>query len=195
MKKKYINIHHTAIYAEDDKAEQFDAVDEGHRKKWGNKSAMGYFGGYHYLVERNGFVGQFRNDWETGVHNKKSLMNYRAIGVCFAGNMSRQKLTRDQVKFSVELIKRLQNKYDIPDENVTPHRLYKATQCPGNFLVDPVWEYLQEEYDKMDTEKWKKEAQKWAMDNGISNGERPDDYMTRVELWQTLKNFNETFNS
>lgn len=166
MKKSYINIHHTAIFAENNTAEQFDAVNEAHRVRWNGKtkSRMGYYGGYHYLIERSGVIQQFRADDETGAHNNVSLMNYRAIGVCFAGNMSRQFLTDKQIESAVKLIKSLQTKHNIVDANITPHRLYKATQCPGNNIPDPVWDYLQSEYAKqeMDLEPWKKEVKKWA---------------------------------
>jgi len=182
MKKTSITIHHTAIYAEDDLGDQFDTVNESHRKRWngGTKSAMGLYGGYHYIVERNGAVQQFRNDWETGAHNNKGIKrigawlysaNSYALGITFAGNMSRQNLTDHQIKSAVELVKELQRKHGIPDENITPHRADKATQCPGNNLPDPVWNYLQEQNDKImldiepDIVKWHKGhkiIEKWS---------------------------------
>lgn len=198
MKKTSICLHHTAIYAEDDVAEQFDTVDKAHNERWqgATKSSMGYYGGYHYIIERNGAVQQFRNDWEVGAHNDKGIKwigagrysaNYYAIGVCFAGNMSRQPLTDKQIKAGYDLIVRLQKKYLIPDDQVLPHRHYKATQCPGNTLPDPILPYLKEMYEK--NTDWKAEAQAWAMANKISNGERPEEVATRVEVWQMLKNF------
>ncbi len=158
MKKTAINIHHTAMYANDDVSEQFDAVNTSHRVRWGGKtkSSLGFYGGYHYIVERNGTIQQFREDYEVGAHNNLGLKrigawvyscNYYALGVTFAGNMSRQDLTTEQVKSGVELIKRLQKTHNIIDDNVLPHRHYKPTQCPGNNLPDPVWSYLQEQYD------------------------------------------------
>jgi len=181
MVKTAINVHHTAIYAVDDVAEQFDTVNESHRKRWNGKtkSTMGHYGGYHYIVERNGTVQQFRNDGETGAHNNKGLKrigawlysaNHYAIGVTFAGNMSRQELTGEQIKSGVELIRRLRAKHDIPDENILPHRHYKPTQCPGNNIPDPVWSYLKEQYEKLedndpDIVKWNKKyklIEKWG---------------------------------
>ena len=201
MGKTAINLHHTAIYAKDDVAEQFDAVNEGHRKRWNGKtkSKMGFYGGYHYIIERSGEVQQFRNDWENGAHNDKGIKwvgikrvsaNYYALGVCFAGNMSRQNLSDAQVKAGVELINQLKEKHKIFDKDITPHRAHKATQCPGNNFPDPAWDYLKEMYDKLE-EPWKKQARDWAMSRGVSNGDRPDDPVTRVELWQTIKNYHE----
>lgn len=34
---------------------------------------------------------------------------------------------------------------------------------------------------------WEKDAREWAIKNGVSNGERPLDPLTRVELWETLR--------
>lgn len=36
---------------------------------------------------------------------------------------------------------------------------------------------------------WESAAQKWAIDNGVSNGERPLDQLMRVELWETLRKY------
>jgi len=201
FKKTAINIHHTAMYAENDIKEQFEAVNEAHRVRWNGKtkSAMGFYGGYHYIVERSGAIQQFRNDWETGAHNNKGIKlvnfipvsaNYYAIGITFAGNMSRQYLTDEQVKAGVELILKLQKDYNIPDKNVLPHRHYRSTQCPGNNIPDKVWRELCEMYENLDEGgSWKEKTTDWAIENKITkSGERPNDPMTRVEVWQTLKN-------
>jgi len=34
---------------------------------------------------------------------------------------------------------------------------------------------------------WEENARKWAIDNGVSTGERPLEQVTRVELWETLR--------
>jgi hypothetical protein len=202
MKKTHINIHHTAMYSEDDTSEQFDAVNEAHRVRWdgATRSSLGFHGGYHYIVERSGAVQQFRTDAETGAHNNKGIRvvnfipvsaNYYALGITFAGNMSRQNLTEAQIKAGAELIVKLQRAYNIPDDNVLPHRAYTATQCPGNNIPDKVWPYIKEMYESQtDKPTWQEEAAEWAVENGISqNGDRPNDQMTRAEVWQTLKNY------
>jgi len=151
MNKSYINIHHTAMYAKNDSDAQFSAVDQAHKKRWEGKtkSSLGYYGGYHYLIERNGEVKQYRKDSEVGAHNDKSLMNYRAIGICLAGNMSEQMLTEAQIKALVELVETKKKEYGIVDENIQPHRHYKGTQCPGNNLPDKVWDYIKEQAEKL----------------------------------------------
>lgn len=140
MKKTYINIHHTAILANSDNVLQFDVVDRSHKARFGEsvKSSYGYYVGYHYLIERNGVVQQARKDHEVGAHNNADEMNYKAIGVCFAGNMEEQELTSDQVKSGLDLINKLVEKHGIARYKILPHRYFKATACPGkntnNFL-------------------------------------------------------------
>lgn len=131
--KDYINIHHTAITALTDDSMQFNIVDRGHQIRWdgSTKSQLGYYVGYHYLIERNGVIKQARKDSEVGAHNNVDEMNYKAIGICFAGNMEEQELTKYQVKSGIELVNNLVSKYKIPRENILPHRYFKATACPG----------------------------------------------------------------
>jgi hypothetical protein len=152
MKKSYINLHHTSIYAKNDSDEQFDIINEAHRKRWEGKtkSSYGFYGGYHYLIERNGVVQSFRDDYEIGAHNRSSWMNYRAIGIAFSGNMSVQHLTEEQIKASVILIRKLQSAYNISSKNIKPHRYYRSTQCPGNNLPDDLWNYLLDQNDKIE---------------------------------------------
>jgi murein DD-endopeptidase MepM/ murein hydrolase activator NlpD len=44
-------------------------------------------------------------------------------------------------------------------------------------------------------EPWQTEAKTWAIANEVSTGTRPNDPITRVELWKTLKNYHEKFNN
>lgn len=181
MKKDTIVIHHTAMYAEDDIHEQFDEVNLNHRRRWNGatKSKMNFYGGYHYLIERNGTIQQFRYEDEVGAHCNTGIKrigllkysaNYYAIGVCFAGNMSRQQLTAVQIEAGVKLIKDIRDRLSIIDANILPHRDFNPTQCPGNNLPDKVWSYLQEldlklKEKELGIVKWHKKHQiieKWS---------------------------------
>lgn len=51
------------------------------------------------------------------------------------------------------------------------------------------WDWLRSEQEKSIFE----DARKWAVENNISNGERPGDIATREEVWQMLKNYNVAF--
>lgn len=148
MAKTFINIHHTATFAKDDVTHQFNGVNVGHKKRWNGEtlSKLGFYGGYHYLVERDGSIFQFRGDEEVGAHNNVSGMNQKALGVCFAGNMSEQDLTAAQIESGYRLISELMNKYGIPEGNIDPHKYYKNTQCPGNRLTDDPWPYIKSQF-------------------------------------------------
>lgn len=43
----------------------------------------------------------------------------------------------------------------------------------------------------MPDDQWKQIAQTWIIQNGVSNGERPNDPITRVELWETLRKYHQ----
>ena len=176
--KTAINIHHTAKYAENDVAKQLKSVDAGHKSRWNasTKSELGYYVGYHYLIERDGEVVQCRNDLEIGVHNNKGIKwstrgrisaNYYAIGISFAGNMSRQHLTDAQIVAGVELIEKIQREYGILDDQVLPHRHYTPTQCPGNNLPDPLWEYLKEKAEAAHKPQSEPAIVTWNKEEGI----------------------------
>ena len=49
-----------------------------------------------------------------------------------------------------------------------------------SFLI--MW-FEEEEEEPLDWETEKKLAREWVMENGISDGERPNDYITRQEMW------------
>jgi len=177
-KKTAINIHHTAAYAENDIAEQFSHVNNSHYNRWNGqtKSSMGFYGGYHYLIERSGVVQQFREEDEVGAHNNLGIkwvgasrqsLNHYGIGISFAGNMSRQHLTEAQIISFVELVKDIQTRHDIKDEDITPHRDWKATQCPGNNIPDKVYPWLLEQYEKIKGHIEDPEIVKWAKENKI----------------------------
>ena len=67
---------------------------------------------------------------------------------------------------------------------------------PGhNHVYDP-GEYLKQYYKKEEekmkekqTPSWAVEAQKWVVEQGISDGQRPNDTVTRAEVWTMLYRF------
>src|SRR5690625_4975404 len=58
---------------------------------------------------------------------------------------------------------------------------------PSTYLIS----YYTKEQEKMKNEvsSWAKSSQRWAKDNGISDGERPKDGLTREEQWVMLRSF------
>ena len=171
--REYIIIHHTLVSRNKNK-EQFDAIDRFHKSKgWGKI-------GYHYLIEPDGEVKQGRKDTEYGAHCKENLMNYRSIGICLTGNFDIEEPTKKQKEALLELLNKKQAEYGIPDKKVKLHRdfaTYKS--CPGTRIPNDIRGYL----DLTDeVPEWAKDAMDWAKEQKITNGNRPNEPITRAEF-------------
>ena len=123
--------HHTA---DTTLTPQADKVNLYHRKIHFPISRRGFYGGYHYLIERDGTTFQYRDENEIGAHDKDENVN--SIGVCLAGNFDVEIPTDAQAATLAALLKRLMSQYAIPPSRVEPHRLGDATHCPGMRLAD-----------------------------------------------------------
>lgn len=77
----------------------------------------------------------------------------------------------------------------------TVHRWFAATACPGDWLYSRM-DKLAEEVNKLiaprtdEVSSWAKDAQSWVMEQGISDGKRPRDPVTRQEVWTMLHRMN-----
>jgi len=137
-KPKKIIVHHTADASNQ---EQFQKINEYHKQKWGAQSQLGYYVGYHYLIEKNGVVVQTRIEEEEGVHCQGQ--NCDSIGIAVAGNFDIQMPTANQVVSLCKLIDYLIKKWQIPPNDIFPHRKFKPTSCYGLKLSD---EWAGEQY-------------------------------------------------
>ena len=134
--RKWTNIiiHHS--YSPDaDNTFQWNDIERWHVKenKW---SAIGY----HYGIEHadNGkliycvgrgldCMGAHTNEKDTdGVS-----MNEKGIGIVLVGNFDAVEPTDTQIWFLAELCKDLMRDFQIPIENIHPHRQYAQKSCPG----------------------------------------------------------------
>lgn len=171
MSTKGIDIHHSAIYAKDNTAKQFDIVNNSHHARFGEsvKSSFGFYVGYHYFIERDGEVKQARLITEVGAHDDAAQRNFKAIGICFAGNMELQKVTNEQVISMVELVRNLQKDplIDKNEENYQPHRHWKATACPGHNIPDAAWPFLRDLYAELKAQEAEPEIMKWNKANKV----------------------------
>ncbi|GEM_PF-5583217 len=130
---KWIIVHHTAGSLKD----TFEDVNRWHKERWPNfVSSLGHHIGYHYFIDATGKVTQGRAENEEGAHTIGK--NTESIGICLAGNFSRpgEMPTEAQERKSVELIREIQKRWDIPNENIVPHRKFAATECYGKNLDD-----------------------------------------------------------
>lgn len=139
MTPKRIIWHHSAINA---KRYQFDEIDKYHKARGFPLSTLGYYVGYHYLVEYDGTIRQARTDQEIGAHDKGE--NVDSIGICLAGDFTAQLPTEAQSASVATLLREITTRHNIPITRVEPHRIDDDTSCPGTFLPDNwlILEYL-----------------------------------------------------
>lgn len=113
---------------------QADKINASHRVRGFTLSKLGFYGGYHILIEKDGTVVRFRNDNEIGCHTFN--FNKNTLGICLAGNFETETpLPNQQIAFHRQL-KQWLELYNIKLENIKPHRFYRATACPGKKLYD-----------------------------------------------------------
>lgn len=102
-----------------------------------NPSSLGYYGGYHILIEPDGTEFRYREDWEETIavigHNRSSL----SVALAFDGD--KELPTPAQVKALTARLKTWVEKYKIPvdPDHISPHRRGQpGKSCYGNLLTD-----------------------------------------------------------
>lgn len=131
--------HHTA---DDSQSPQFDKINEYHKSKLFPRSRLGFYVGYHFVVEFDGSIRQARELTEMGAHDKDE--NFDSIGIALAGNFTNHTVGENQSKGMARLLSTIFQKFPIPWEKVEPHRWRDSTECPGRFLADS---WLRENYE------------------------------------------------
>lgn len=126
-----IIIHHTA----DDEQFQARKVNDYHRdvKKF-QESRLGFFGGYHYLIEKSGLVIVYRLEDEIGSHDAGE--NQNSLGIALAGNFNLYLPTKAQETALAALCEGIMNRWPITADRIEPHRFGDQTDCPGTLLPD-----------------------------------------------------------
>lgn len=152
--------------------------------------SLGWSGiGYHYYVRKDGSIYRGRPEEMVGGHT--SGYNYCSIGVCAEGNFETESMSDAQREAIRALVLDIRTRY--PDTQTIRHKDVAATACPGkNYPYDyiaaaePDPEDTPPETDTPSGMDWKTErtlARAWAMNTGLSDGERPRDNMLREEYW------------
>lgn len=154
LNKKQVILHHTAIsrykYANGyRRPQQFEIVNNSHKANWGEavRSTLGYYGGYHYLIEETGKVMQYRREEERGAHCYVPGFDYNksAIGICVAGDLRNEVPSEEQIESLTTLVVDIQRRYGIPSTQVYHHWDLKPTQCPGIDLRELLEEQQQKD--------------------------------------------------
>ncbi len=109
-------------------------INEYHKEKGFGQSSLGYYGGYHILIEKDGTTFRFRNDNEIGCHTFNH--NQNTLGICLAGNFDIEVPTQAQHEALHGQLDKWMVLYGIPREQIWPHRRFRNTACPGHKLYD-----------------------------------------------------------
>ena len=151
--------------------------------------SLGWSGiGYHYYVRKDGSIYRGRPEEMVGGHT--SGYNYCSIGVCAEGNFETESMSDAQREAIRALVLDIRTRY--PDTQTIRHKDVAATACPGkNYPFDYIAAADPDPEDTpveptLDWETEKALARDWAMIKGISDGERPNDSITRQEMWVML---------
>lgn len=143
---------------------------------------------YHYYVRKDGTIYRGRPEDTVGGHT--SGYNSRSIGICAEGNFETDVMSDAQRDAIRALVLDIRTRY--PDTQTIKHKDVAATACPGkNYPFDYIAAADPDPEDTpseptLDWETEKALARDWAMLKGISDGERPNDNVTRQEMWVML---------
>lgn len=105
-----------------------------HKKRFHFLSALGYWTGYQYFIEKDGKVFQARSDIEEGAHTVGQ--NTTSIGICLAGNFDVTLPTKAQEDSLTLLMTRLMSEHLIMRSQIYPHRKFASKTCYGRKLSD-----------------------------------------------------------
>lgn len=127
MKPTVIVLHHAASSIHTTLQE----MNQEHKDRGFTLSKRGWYVGYHYVINWEGYVQQTRNDDEIGCH---CIPNDGKIGICLIGDFTKYDPSNIQLEKLEELIKNLRDKFKISAANVKGHGEIVPTLCPGDHL-------------------------------------------------------------
>lgn len=127
MKALWI-LHHSADSSPGD---QFDKINASHKSRGFPVSSIGFYVGYQAVIEKSGDLRRSRGWDERGAHTAASCegepCNVNAIGVCLAGDFTKEEPTMEQLDTLYRLWR------DLGYPKTLLHSDVKRTACPGNF--------------------------------------------------------------
>ena len=138
MTPKRIIWHHTGDASP---GAQFDKINAYHKSRGFPLSSLGYFVGYHYLIERDGTLRQARSLEEMGAHDQAENLN--SLGIALAGNFDIERPSEAQTIKATKSLGEIMAAKSIPITRIEPHRRDDETSCPGRLLGD---DWLTKEY-------------------------------------------------
>lgn len=122
-------IHHTA---DNNPRDQLANINSWHEQRGFPLSSLGFYVGYHYVINHYGVVTQTRADDEEGAHTHGQ--NFNSIGIALEGNFNMDMPSQAQIVSLKELMRRLADEYGLGVTDIYPHRQYNSTGCYGSLL-------------------------------------------------------------
>lgn len=145
---------------------------------------------FHIVIDEKQAVECIPLD-EVAYHSGTAEGNSTSIGIeiCESGNYKQTEQN------AVELIAKMLVERGWGIDRVRTHKSWSGKECPR--LILPYWNdflsRIQKEMDKLlqhkkedEVSEWAKDAWRWVKENGISDGARPKDNITREEVWTML---------
>ncbi|PIV90845.1 hypothetical protein COW46_00700 [Candidatus Gracilibacteria bacterium CG17_big_fil_post_rev_8_21_14_2_50_48_13] len=139
----WIVVHHTAV-SYDKNPSQLSATNTFHKNKGFPQSSLGFFVGYHAMVEKDGRVIITRKDSDIGAHTSQDNMNFNSVAICFTGNFDKEEPTLEQCKAGLSWIKGKMSSLHIPASKIKPHRNWAPKTCWGSKVPDDIISYLEQ---------------------------------------------------
>jgi len=170
-KPNKIIMHHSST-DDDNYSNDYDAIEWYHTvvKGWNDIA-------YHWIVEYdNGIkVKKGRDELVTGAHTLGQ--NAESIGICLVGNFDLYEPSSEQYETLVRLICEIRLRHgNLP---LYRHSDFAQKTCPG-----VKFDMAEIDYPK-DLSEWAKDAYNYEVANGLTDGTRPKDPVTREENWVT----------
>ena len=122
------------------------------------------------------------------LYQKATNYNTLSIEMCDTRRDGQLMATEATLARAAELGKALMAKYNIPIERVIRHFDVTGKHCPAYMMGEKAWAAFKARLVDKPQEKdpWYAQAQAWAKDNGIADGNRPEEPATRAEVWTML---------
>ncbi|MFT7676209.1 MAG: hypothetical protein ACI8QC_000177 [Planctomycetota bacterium] len=138
----FITLHHSALEdaptigtSKQDAISALRMVQRSHMdgRGWGDV-------GYHFLIDPAGRIWQGRELQYQGAHagGKSGRNNVGNVGICLLGNFDEVRPTSATLASLDNLVDELCRRYTIPRTGIVAHTDWKATLCPGRYLLPHV---------------------------------------------------------
>ncbi len=130
-----IILHHTADMVDSNKdglyGEEIDRMQRAGEREGYPPFVNGM--GYHFLINPNGII-QVGDRWLKQIYGAHCVgQNHHALGICMVGNFDKTLPTPAQLDSLGQLLSQLNPVV------VSPHKRFKATDCPGTNITLEYW--------------------------------------------------------